>query len=417
MRMLKFAKYLPEFGWQPFILTERKNKIVDDSLVNELPPDVFITYVAANSPQQKKSRYKESIKKSRSFWTPVRIIYWLYRIFIYSIYAFYRNYIMAPDKSLPWAIAAYKKTIELHQQYKFDLMLTSGPPFSPFRIGIKLKEILQIPWVLDFRDGWIGNPLYSNWKRFFIRWQNQMIEKRAIALADLSVFATSPLYKIYRNRYPKNQSKMSIIHNGFDAADFANLKTNKQNNNTLHFLYSGSVDKKRSPRYFLRSVEKVLAEVDGLNNHLKITFIGAFKDNPEFWLKKLDGILSIKPYMAHKEALTRMTDADVFLLFANPAEGGQTIMTGKIFEYLALNKPIFGIANPCAATELLEELNTGYFAKYHDEHEIKNQIIRIVNDWKSGRVNPATQSEKLFCFERKQLTKKLSQHLNEIISD
>ncbi len=39
LRQQKFAKYLPEFRWQPFVLTSNKRYAYEDfSLLEELPP-------------------------------------------------------------------------------------------------------------------------------------------------------------------------------------------------------------------------------------------------------------------------------------------------------------------------------------------------------------------------------------------
>jgi len=43
-RTLKFARYLPEFGWQPHVITaQEKLNIQDSSLANEIPADLPIT--------------------------------------------------------------------------------------------------------------------------------------------------------------------------------------------------------------------------------------------------------------------------------------------------------------------------------------------------------------------------------------
>jgi glycosyltransferase involved in cell wall biosynthesis len=412
MRILKFAKYLPDFGWQPTVLSEKKQEREDESLGAQLSSDVRTIYVGADTPRKKKQVFKKHLSGNDELAWWKRLAYLFYRSVWYNLHALYRNYLMAPDQHRQWSREASRMAEMLHRRHPFDVFLTSGPPFSTVATGLKLKRRLQIPWILDFRDGWVGNPLYNQRKRIVIQWRNKCIERKAISRSDTILFATEPLREIYRNRYPDRVDQMITIENGYDTEDFEHIENNNRDDHHLHILYSGSIGGKRNTESFLSSVTEVVAQNREIGEVLRITFLGKFGKRRERWLNRLPGVLQIQDHLPHRDALTRMADADVFLLIAHPHQGGRTIMTGKIFEYLYFQKPIFSVSHRCAATDLIQDLKIGYVADHESKEEIKTRIHQIYEDWKHDRLPGKIAPDILAQYDRRSLTQKLSRRLD-----
>jgi hypothetical protein len=414
MRILKFAKYLPEFGWQPFIIAEKKNNVEDTSLLEQLSSIVKTKYVFIETPQMKKSHYKELIK-NKKYSALKRINFFLYRSIVYNLYSFYQYHLMAPDLAYFWAKKSLSIAQDWHEEEQFDLYLTSGPPFSTFKIGIELNEILNIPWVVDFRDAWVGNPIFKQFKLSLINWQNRSLEKKVMKKAGLIIFTTEPMQNEYSRKYSNQKYKMATITNGFDSADYKNLVVSDKEKNKLHFVYSGTISNKQVPTPFLLGLLRASEIQSEIKNHIKISFIGKFNYKEKNILHKLASIVNVEGTLPHRKALEHMNRADVFLLLINPT-GGNTMMTGKIFEYLAFKKPIFAVSIPCAATDLIKQNNAGYIADWHNEDEIANEIMRIYEDWNVNKLDRIMNDEILIKFERKNLAESLSGHLNQILN-
>jgi len=414
MRMLKFAKYLPEFGWQPFVIAEKKDKVEDSSLLQQLPSSVGIKYVYSQTPQKRKNEYKRQLKGKTNLSYGQKIKYLFYRSVGYNVYALYQNYLMAPDLGLFWAKEAFAAALELHNKQQFNVFLTSGPPFSTFRVGLDLKNKLGVPWVLDFRDGWVGNPIFDTTGKKFINLQNSKLEKEAIGKASLSIFATDPMCRIYEERYPAQHQNMITITNGFDPEDYANIEPKQTGNAKLHFIYSGTISGKQVPTTFLNGLLKAIKGNAKIRQHLKLTFIGKFNYHYPEGLISVRDLLETPGALPHGIALEKMSQADVFLLLINPS-GGKTMMTTKIFEYLAFKKPIFAVSIPCAATELIGENNAGYIAGWGNESEIANQILSIYDDWQNKNLKRVITDQILNKFKRRDLTRLLSQKLNDLM--
>ena len=79
---------------------------------------------------------------------------------------------MIPDTRVGWVPFAIYKGLRLHKSKKFDVILTNSPPHSTHFVGLALSKITGLPWVTDFKDGWIVDPFRK--KRGFLR---EMLER------------------------------------------------------------------------------------------------------------------------------------------------------------------------------------------------------------------------------------------------
>lgn len=415
MRIFKFAKYLPEFDWQPFVISEKLRKMEDDSLLKKLPSSVRSFHIESNSPQNKKEFYKNELRNNPALPFFKKLRFLTYRHIGYNFISLYINYFLAPDKSSYWSRDVIPEAKRLHNENNFDAIFVSGPPFSTFQAGFELKQELRLPLILDFRDGWVGNSYFYKKNQTYIEWKNKKIESKAVHLADLIIFVTEPLLEIYRKRYPGVAKKMVLITNGFDPEDFKAIEIKESNKSYLKFVYSGTVSGKRSPYYFLKGLQLAFQEKPDIRNKIRVHFIGKFKYDNDELLKSLSDVLTLEGQFEHKAALGKISDADIFVFLSNPGIGGRTVMTGKIFEYLFFNKPVFAVSDPCAATDLIKKLNAGYIADYSNIDEIKDQIISIYNDWKSNKLIRRANPDDIRQFERRNLTRMLSEQLDKII--
>ena len=321
---------------------------------------------------------------------------------------------MAPDFDIKWAKKSYDVALDLINQDKIDAILSSGPPFSTFITAILLKKKIDIPVVLDFRDGWVGNPYFQKKGKIFINWQNKVIENKAVKIAHSALFVTDPLLQIYQHRYPQYKNKFELLTNGFDAEDISYAKNSELLSNQLSFVHCGTISGDRSPESFLKGLQLLLDENPSLQKTIRVNFIGKFKFDNKILLNKMSKILSIEGPYNHSKAISKMAKADIFIFISNPRLGGKTVMTGKIFEYLALNKPIFSISDDCAATDLLKELDIGYYAKYNDIDQIKNIFQEIYNDWQNNRLKTINKRHKIDNFNRRNITRSLANLLDQL---
>lgn len=111
----------------------------------------------------------------------------------------------------------------------------------------------------------------------------------------------------------------------------------------------------------------------------------------------------------HDEVIRKTQEADT-LVVVHP-KGRKGVYTGKLFDYLATNKPILAICDPDdVIASLLEETHSGFTADESDNEDVKRMILRCYSLWKNKEVLPRDW-DKIRQYTRKNQVKKLLEYL------
>jgi hypothetical protein len=171
-RTLKFTKYLKNYNWEVTVITTGSSGYYahDNSMLKEAEQSgVRIIRTSGKDINSLLSK-KGTIKMPSEF--------------IRKTFSRLSNIFFVPDNKISWANKALIKGRELLKQEKFDVIFVSGPPFSSFITGRKLKKEFDTPLVVDYRDLWLGNQFMFNptpfhklfHKKWSIRYLKQQIK-------------------------------------------------------------------------------------------------------------------------------------------------------------------------------------------------------------------------------------------------
>src|SRR5439155_24661932 len=130
------------------------------------------------------------------------------------------------------------------------------------------------------------------------------------------------------------RGRVVTIPNGCDFDDFAGLEYRPAAR--LRITHTGSFFGKRDPRPFLQA----LAD-SGLD--VVARFVGDFPSADREWAESLDlgDRLELIPYAPRARSLQLQRDSEALLLLIPEAGGrGKGVLSGKVFEYLAVGRPI-----------------------------------------------------------------------------
>jgi glycosyltransferase involved in cell wall biosynthesis len=176
---------------------------------------------------------------------------------------------------------------------------------------------------------------------------------------------------------------VTTILNGADFDDFAGLPYRRSDR--FRITHTGSFFGKRDPRPFLQALaESGLEEVVA-------RFVGDFRVADREWAESL-GLgdrLELHPYVARREALVLQRDSDALLLLIPEAGGrGQGVLSGKVFEYLAAERPILAAVPPDgAAAELIRETGAGVVAAPDDVPALTAALTELHGAWQAGTLD------------------------------
>jgi glycosyltransferase involved in cell wall biosynthesis len=398
-RWLKFAKYLPEFGWEPVILTvDAKHAaypVTDSSLEQEIPAGIAVYRTAATDWFRLYSSDK-SKTPSAGFATGGTGS-------LKSIAGrFIRGNFFIPDPRRGWNRFAFAKACEIIEREKIAVVVTTSPPHSTQLTGLKLKKRFSgLTWIADLRDPWTDIYYYN---MFYPTPVSKMIdasyEKSVLKNADRIISAGYLLGKLFESKLPAAASKTEVITNGFDEADFDSVTVREPS--TFTITYVGTL----SEKYRL---DGYLNAVSGLGrDDILLRFVGKIPEQirAQITASVKGNAVEFIDYVSHRQAISYMASSSLLLLVIPESAGSRLIITGKIFEYIATCKPILctGPVNGEAA-EIISKLNRGACFGCSDKENIARFIEAAIS-------KPESVAADASGFSRRSLTEKLASVFN-----
>jgi glycosyltransferase involved in cell wall biosynthesis len=389
-RTLKFTKYLPQFGFRPYVLTVKNSMYTpkDPTLVREIPPEVKVTATFSFEHRILRASRLLNIDPEWFFITDVNLGW------------------------LPFAVHAGTKIIK---QENIDVIYVSVPIWTSLLIGYLLKKKTQKPMVIDFRDPWTINPFKKTPTKFHAR-IDDYLERTVLASADYVITVSQPYRRRLIEKYPFLKNKCEVIMNGFDPDDFKDLKRQPLQDE-FRIVHAGSLYGLRTPKYFLRALQELVQEKPYLRKQLEVQFVGNYGKEAPVIVDKLglNDLVRFIGFMPHEKSLELMVNSHVLLLIV--AVGGYEtsgIVTGKLFEYLFSGRPILALApKNSIVANIIQSANAGLVVS-SDTEAIKNGILEFYEQWTEGKLAATTNTAVIERYNRKVLTHKLAQIFEKI---
>jgi len=401
----KFCKYLPEFGWDISVLTVDAAKAgwpVDRQLVAEV----------------------EHVERITAFYPFTSGLKAVVRVLARKLRGGSRRGTggnseakdpVPPDKGvfwMPWAVRA-----GLSAARRSDVIYATSPPPSTLLIGAALKLLTGKPLVVDLRDPWTISHLLGSHGTVRRRIESRL-EHGVFRIADTIICNTERVQRRYQREYPLIPAeRFRVIPNGYDAADFRDLRPAGRSSDALRIGYFGKVYAGRSPRTLFAAAAQAFETGLIPRADLEFMFFGPSGSIIESEAREL-GVsdrVCARPTLPYKEALREMAACDVLLILGSP-ETDEYHVPGKTFEYLALAKPVLVHAGEGALADLMKEYGFGLRVAPGDIEGAARALSRLLQDIRAGaggRYVGRAQG----ALTRRELTRSLSGILDRLAED
>ena len=394
-RSSKFAKFLPANGWRPVIVASQPNARnmiehgLDRSLLAEVPREAVV---------------KRCLSLEFSF---------LYA----ALHRFRaRRLLIALERMVPtlptnykigWYPFALRAARGMLTPERKDVVYSTSPPYSAHFVARRLQEEYGLPWVADFRDAWTQTAAYkapTDWHARFER----CLEARIVVHADAVIANTPANRRAVIERFDVAASKVHVIPNGFDPEDFAQPAGPPDG---THFVVAclGNLYAMPELDSFLRAFRRFA----DLYPEARLKLFGWHARSVRNSLRTLlrEGTWQIAARVGHAQAIGAMRAAAVLL--ANvPGERATHWVPGKLYEYLAAERPILfiGPANGDAA-DVIRKTRAGRVA-LGDEGAILSALQEFHRHWRAGTREWRADREAIAEFDRRAQTQKLARILD-----
>lgn len=411
-RWLKFAKYLPQFGWQPVIYTPENPEYPsrDDSFEKDIPTDIKVVKTPIWEPYDIYRKLTGKIGKpiNAGFISEDKK-----HTFKDKLSIWIRGNFLIPDPRKFWIKPSVKFLSEYVQKNQIDAVITTGPPHSMHMIGLGLKKKLPLlKWFADFRDPWTNIDFYKDLRLTWIADKiHHRMERKVIQTADAIIVVSKGMEEEYKLLRPK---VLKIIPNGFDFDDLPSETTVPDKKFSISHI--GTLNAARNPHVLWKALQELIKEIDDFKHDLEIQLIGKTDISviEAIDAAGLNKYLIKTAYLPHNEAVRRQQTSQVLLLLINRSENAKGILTGKFFEYLAAKRPIIAIGPTDGdVAEILHETKAGVMIDFDDVHKTKDTIKDFYIKYKNKELVVADAS--INKFSRKSLTKELAELIKQQI--
>jgi glycosyltransferase involved in cell wall biosynthesis len=368
-RPLKFAQYLPALGIETHVLAPEGLQWIHEDEELRVPTQAWVHRARYIGPRGRKPAEELHGTAGAT------------RALVHAKLASRR--LLVPDEAVSWNLTAIPAAIRIARQEKIDAVLTTSPPGSVHLVGAAVKRATGAKWVADLRDSLVAHPhrrddsLPARVKGT----ASQGLAKLVSRSADAITCVSDAIADEARGFEPRG--RVVTISNGCDFDDFAGLEYRP--GERFRITHTGSFFGKRDPRPFLTA----LAD-SGLD--VVARFVGDFRSSDREWAAGL-GLgdrLELIPYASRQRALELQRDSDALLLLIPEAGGrGQGVLSGKVFEYLASERPILAAVPPDgAAAGLIRETGAGVIAPPDDVGALEEALAGLVERFRNGGLPP-----------------------------
>lgn len=416
-RWVKFAKYLPQEGWQPVIYTPENPEytVMDHTLEAEIPHAAEIIRRPILEPYNLYRRLMgrgastdmKTLTAPRVHQTPgpaggdVPVMpgsdrassrlagdevtpissgrkTWKQRLSLWI-----RGNLFVPDPRVGWVRPSVRFLKEYLAEHPVDVIVTTGPPHSMHLIGQRLHRELGIPWIPDFRDPWSRMYYLKHLPMTRRTWRRLRAMEQSVLDECSTVLAVTPL--VQEEFQAQTKTPVAMITNGYDGGDFDQAV---EPDGFFNVVHTGLLAADGNPVNFWKVLGiKAWADPD-FKAALRLRLVGkvdraVYEAIEEAGLK--DHVVDLG-YRDHLAAVREQLSASVLVLPLRNDPEYRPILPGKLFEYLASRRPVLGIGQEDGAmARVLADTGAGVTAGWDNIAAMRAFIDAAWDAFRAGQ--------------------------------
>jgi len=403
-RVPGLAKYLPEFEWEPVVLTQPllgkpdlRYRVVEVPYHNMLNSLLKLFRFDTGKSIKKQVSKKLGITAKKSF--------------LDFVFLRLSEVLTYPDSNKGWKSPAIRAGSELLQKEDIKAIISSSPPIMGNLIARELKAKYKVPWVADFPHLWSQNNgyPYSSLRRMFDRRLELKVLSRADALVTINEPLATELGKLH------GEKPIYAISHGFDP-ETVNIPPDKLTDKftiTYTGMFSPSI---KEPTKLFVVLQKLILKGIIDPDKVEVRLFGP----EEIWIDsdiKKYGLLGIvRQYgivpmpVAHE----KQRESQLLLIPKDEQMQETGMLSFKFFEYLAARRPILAMGgHRDIVDDMLAETGAGKCATSGED--IEQALKELYQEYKEkGKLVFHGNTSKINKYSQREMARKFAEILNRL---
>lgn len=404
-RWLKMTHYMAEMGCDVTVLTvetESANYPHEDvKLLEDIHPSIDVIRTKAVNPYKLFGSAESKKGPAANFSVPQkgRLKFWLLSVL--------RSHLFIPDPRRGWNYWAKRAAVKICREKGINTVISTSPPHSSQLIGLHVKKVLGVKWIVDFRDPWTQIFYYPELKHSFVsRWIDHNYENTVVNAADSILHVGHTMVEMLSALYPEAEEKSIVIHNGYDERDFQQREVIKDER-SFNIVYTGTLSSLYNFQPLFRAIESCMQSY----SNLKCTITGQIPAEIQTELRVICPEIKFAGEVNHCEITEVQQRADLLLLILADTSNAQYILGGKVFEYLRTGNPILNLGPKGGdADKLIISCAAGQTFERDEEDRMIQFIESCIQDKANGRPF-ITNQEMVTRYSRENLAEKVMKML------
>jgi glycosyltransferase involved in cell wall biosynthesis len=262
-----------------------------------------------------------------------------------------------------------------------DVVVPTVPPMSAlFLCARELRG--RFPLVLDMRDNWAGHPSYDAGGTLLRR-----VEARALAAADRIAVVTAGMVDKLTGLHPDLADRVRLLPNGYDPRLLARRRAHATAwPERVTLIHPGVLYGDRGVNALLDALAR-----PELRGRVRLELVGNVTPGTAAAVRRAGDAVDVvlTPPQTWEGAIARVEDADVVAVIVPASMGDDVAWPVKLFEALALGKPVLSVTAGGGTETLLRELGQDHAtARDGDADSIAAALVRLLEGAPPAPVDP-----------------------------
>lgn len=412
-RTVKFVKYLPLFGWTPIVWASEvlPGLPEDRTLLSDVPPGVCVHRIGQDRAARLMNRVGQIVGGHLfpgAGWVSGRLD---------GVRA-HRAAQMLPDDQIGWARRTLGSIERSMATFSPEVIYSTYSPASNHWIALQLKRSTGLPWVADFRDLWTDDYRYQE-RSARRRVAHRTLEQEVLESADVVVGVTRRQTEILAGHVPQRRDRFVTITNGYDPADFAGVRPKSSGvadgalpscSGSAPFAIShvGRLCRRRTPDALFEGLAKFVGACGDSAGSVVFNVVGHAGRAVVERLRSIGLVVHTHGQVHHGDAVAHMRGSHLLLLPIPEGPNSDSVIPGKLFEYLAAGRAILLIGSEKGeAARIVSGCGAGRAVPF-DAEAIAASLLKSFLAWRAGQLESGCPLERCEPFSRVHLTRHLA---------